>query len=154
MIDAHPAIFSTTLVHHEVKKHFINVDVSHISAVLYGSHLCGNYGEREVWVPNYLVQTSGIAIIYHPYVIRFFYREKVGEAEDLFPAADMVFLSQLQYLFFLLISGYLSIGSLLCYYKSRLVSGETRLLSVSHRFSELFWPSPKVVYVPRLPNPL
>ena len=44
--------FPKTLVHHEVKKHCTNVDVSNNISMLYGSNLCGNGGESEVWIPQ------------------------------------------------------------------------------------------------------
>ena len=69
---------------------FTNIDVPHTSAVLYGSHMCGHGGELEVWVPQYLVKTYGCAIVYHPAVIWFVSQEKMGEAEDFFPAADII----------------------------------------------------------------
>ena len=77
-------------MHHEVKKHFFNVDVPHIIDVLYGSSMCGHGGEHKVCILQYLVQTAGWYVIECPYVVRFLYQEKLGEAEEFFPTADII----------------------------------------------------------------
>ena len=43
-----------------------------------------------MWFLQYCVKPSGFIVIYHPYVIRFIYQEKVVEAEKFFPTADII----------------------------------------------------------------